>query len=126
MTDPIAPAAPTAPTAPVDSFPPPPPLPEAAIRTPSVTASVTPPRTRWAGIVWGVFFAAIAAVALWILSDATRRTSAVEWAFSLDGATGIAMGVLAIGVILLVAGLSGILRRAQRHWGEHGAARDDR
>jgi multisubunit Na+/H+ antiporter MnhG subunit len=79
--------------------------------------AVAPPRTRWAGIVWGAFFATVAALALWILPDESRRTSAVEWASSLDATTGVAMGVLAVGVVLLVAGLSGVLRRAQRRWG---------
>ncbi|KAA9111382.1 hypothetical protein [Microbacterium rhizomatis] len=76
--------------------------------------SIAPPRTRWAAIVWGTFFAAVAATGLWILPDAARRAAVGEWMLALTPTTGIAVAVLGVGVIVLVAGLSAVLPRAQR------------
>ena len=72
------------------------------------------PRTRWAAIIWGTAFGAIAAVALWITVSPDRRTALADWTVSLSPAAIAAYVVLAIGALALVAGLVGILRRAQR------------
>lgn len=71
------------------------------------------PRTRWAAIVWGLFFAATAAVALWILTSTDRRTAALDAIVSLDAPTAIAIALLAVGVLVLVGGLAALLRRLQ-------------
>lgn len=75
---------------------------------------VEAPRTRWAAVVWGLFFAAVAIGGLWLLSEPSRPSDAVEWAATLDAATGVAILILGLGVILLVAGAAGLLRRTQR------------
>lgn len=75
---------------------------------------VEAPRTRWAAVVWGLFFAAIAIGGLWLLSEPSRPSAAVEWAATLDAATGVAILILGLGVILLVGGVAGLLRREQR------------
>jgi hypothetical protein len=72
------------------------------------------PRTRWAGIVWGLVLAAVAAGGIWLASGEGRLDDLVRWTRDLSPATAIGFGVLAIGVLLLVAGLVGLLRRAQR------------
>jgi hypothetical protein len=89
--------------------------------TPVRVAELTPaetgveaPRTRWAAVVWGLFLAAVAIGGLWLLSEPSRPNTAVEWAATLDAATGVALLILGLGVILLVAGAAGLLRRTQR------------
>lgn len=86
-----------------------------------VAASATPPatdadgpRTRWAGIVWGLFFAAAALGGLWVVTDSSRRGSIVVWASALTPGAIVAYSLLALGVLILVAGLVGLLRRGQR------------
>ncbi|MGN6220030.1 MAG: hypothetical protein ACTHNQ_11040 [Microbacterium sp.] len=83
---------------------------------PVATASTIPsgPRTRWAGIVWGLALAAIASFALWLLTDVDRQAAATDWILSLTPAAAIAYSVLVIGAFALAAGLVGLVRRAQR------------
>lgn len=80
----------------------------------SASAAASGPRVRWAGIVWGLVLAAIAALALWFLTDATRQAAAMDWMLRLGPAATLAYAVLAVGALALVAGLVGIARRAQR------------
>lgn len=77
-------------------------------------ASVPRPRTRWAGIVWGLVLAAIAAIALSILTDSARLDAAIEWLLTVTPAAAIAYAVLVIGAFALIAGIVGLARRAQR------------
>ncbi|REJ07904.1 hypothetical protein DY023_02475 [Microbacterium bovistercoris] len=77
-------------------------------------AASTAPRTRWAAIVWGLFFAGLAFGGIWLLSDPQRRDSVTDWLAGLAPATIIAVSLLAVGVLVLVAGLAGLLRRLQR------------
>lgn len=91
--------------------------PAAPVRVAELTPAhpgVEAPRTRWAAVVWGLFFAAVAIGGLWLLSEPSRPSAAVEWAATLDAATGVAILILGLGVILLVAGAAGLLRRTQR------------
>lgn len=80
-----------------------------ATDSPALTA-----RIRWAGIVWGVFFTALSVAALWIVGSADRRDDVAQWYSQLTGPTVAGVAVLALGVVLLVAGLVGLLRRAQK------------
>lgn len=96
---------------------PPGPEPAPAVVPAAATATVVPPRTRWAAIVWGLFLAALAAVALWILADGDRRDAVTVWVAGMGTPTAVAVALLAIGVLLLVAGLAGLLRRTQRRRG---------
>lgn len=72
------------------------------------------PRTRWAAIVWGLVFAALASGALYVMLSPQHRFEFIEWATSLEPTTLALYGALAIGVIVLLFGLVGLLRRAQR------------
>jgi apolipoprotein N-acyltransferase len=92
-----APTAPTAPAAPAFH-----------------SDTLTPPRTRWAAIVWGLLFATVAAVSIWLIADDDRRAGISDWALSLTPVTISTLLILTIGVLLLVAGASALLRRAQR------------
>ncbi|WP_233279130.1 hypothetical protein [Microterricola pindariensis] len=72
------------------------------------------PRIRWAAIVWGLLFAAIAAGTLLTLLSPERRDAFAAWAVSLSPTTVTLYGLLAVGALVLVLGLVGLLRRAQR------------
>lgn len=76
--------------------------------------AVTPPRTRWAAIVWGLLFAVVAAMSLWFISDDDRRAGISDWALTLTPATISTLVILTIGVLMLVTGASALLRRVQR------------
>lgn len=78
------------------------------------TETVTPPRTRWAAIVWGLLFAAVAATSLWLIADDDRRSGIADWALTLTPVTISALMILAIGVLVLVTGASALLRTVQR------------
>ncbi|MDT0158314.1 hypothetical protein Q9R19_11810 [Microbacterium sp. ARD32] len=77
-------------------------------------ASAPPPRTRWAAIVWGLCFAAIAWFGIWMLSGADRRDCVTDWFATLNPGTITAFVLLAVGALVLITGLVGLLRRAQR------------
>ena len=77
-------------------------------------ASAMGPRVRWAGIVWGLVLAGIAAIALWILTDAGRQASVTAWLVAVTPAAAVAYAVLVVGGFALVAGIVGLARRAQR------------
>ena len=101
-----APTAWEAPTAPAQTA--------APERPAAATVDLTGPRIRWAGIVWGLVLAAIAAVALWILLDPARQAELTSWIVALNPATAIAIAVLLLGLFALITGIVGIARRAQR------------
>lgn len=77
-------------------------------------ASSHGPRTRWAAIVWGLVFAALASGALSVVLSPQHRLELIEWVTRLQPTTLALYGALAIGVIVLLFGLVGLLRRAQR------------
>ena len=85
--------------------------------------AVTPPRTRGAAIIWGALFAAVAASGLWLLADGDRRSAATDWALSLTPNMMSTLAILTVGVLLLVAGAVGLLRRAQRRMSARAAHR---
>ncbi len=80
----------------------------------AASVDLTGPRIRWAGIVWGLVLAAIAAAALWILLDPARQAVLTSWLVGLNPATAIAIAVLLLGMFALITGIVGIARRAQR------------
>lgn len=81
---------------------------------PATDTTLPRPRTRWAGIVWGLVLAAIAAAGVWLLTDPARQAVATAWMLSLTPAAAVAYAVLAVGAFALVAGIVGLARRAQR------------
>lgn len=88
-----------------------------------ISTAVPRPRTRWAAVVWGLFFLATAVTALWIIVDDDRREVAGSWIGGLNPWSAGAYLGLAIGVLLLVGGIAGLTRRAQReHSGRAGDA----
>lgn len=87
-----------------------------AARAEADTASAEPlrARTRWAGIVWGLVFAGLAAAGLWLTASDGRADDLAAWISGLDVATAVGYGLVAVGALVLVTGLVGLLRRAQR------------
>ncbi|MDJ1113446.1 hypothetical protein [Microbacterium dauci] len=84
-------------------------------------ADATPPtepqqraRVRWAGIVWGLVLLACAAGGLWLVSGSDALNALQDWLFELQVSAAIAYAILGIGAFVLVCGLIGLLRRAQR------------
>lgn len=82
--------------------------------TPTITEQTTSPRTRWAAIIWGLLFAAIAALALGQIADATRRETIADALLTLTPTTLVTIVLLSVGVLFLVGGTAGLIRRAQR------------
>jgi len=80
------------------------------------SASVEPaaPRVRGAAIIWGLLFAAIAFAGIWTLTDDDRRSAAADAITTLTPGTALALGLLALGVLVLVTGAVGLIRHAQR------------
>lgn len=79
----------------------------------TTTDTITAPRTRWAAIIWGVLFAGIAAGSLWLIADDDRRAGVTDWATTLTPATITTLAILGVGVLLMAAGATGLVRRAQ-------------
>lgn len=77
-------------------------------------ADLPRPRVRWAAIIWGVVFAAIAAVVLAIVIDPAARDAASAWWTTLSVGGLVLTSLLIVGGLLLVAGVAGIARRASR------------
>ncbi|MFT4233397.1 MAG: hypothetical protein QM607_00075 [Microbacterium sp.] len=75
------------------------------------------PRVRWAAIVWGVVFAAVAVAGLWFVLDPERYAAFTEavlaWALAADAVTIAVVVILVIGAAVLLAGLAAGLRRLQ-------------
>lgn len=92
----------------------------AALAGASAEASAPLPRTRWAAIVWGLCFAGLAWFGIWMLSGADRRDDVTDGLASLDPGTITAFVLLTVGVLVLITGLVGLIRRAQRHLGRQG------
>ncbi|MCT1479048.1 hypothetical protein [Microbacterium sp. p3-SID336] len=86
------------------------------------TESTTAPRTRWAAIIWGAVFAAIAGWALWLLADDGRRTALSDTVGTVTPATIVTVALLTAGGLLLVAGAAGLVRHAQRRHDATGQA----
>lgn len=90
--------------------------PDAAAHDAAASGAAAPagPVIRWAAVVWGLAFAAVAAVLLVVVTDIGRRQDLSSWLETLSPGTFALYAVLLVGALLLVAGLAGILRRATR------------
>lgn len=77
-------------------------------------APATEPRTRWAGIIWGVVIAAIAVVGIRTVIDDAARAATGDWWFGLTSVAGVAWFALAVGAIAVLCAAVGLIGRAQR------------
>lgn len=77
-------------------------------------STITAPRVRWASIVWGLVFAGVATAALWFLAGDDRRAALADGVSTLTPVTLLTIVLLTAGALLLVGGVAGLLRHAQR------------
>lgn len=80
----------------------------------SADAASQAPRTRWAAIVWGLVFVALAVAGIALTSDDTNFGGLLSWIAGLGAATAIGYGLLTVGILVLIVGVVGLLRRAQK------------
>ncbi|WP_060916326.1 hypothetical protein [Microbacterium oleivorans] len=81
---------------------------------PASPASPTGPRVRWAAIVWGLTFAAMAAAGYAFISSPATMRALTDTIAAADLASAIAVGLLLVGALLAIAGVAGRLRVGQR------------
>lgn len=81
--------------------------------TMTTTDAAGTPRTRWAAILWGAVLAAIAGGALWVMLSPDGPQRFTDWLVALTPLSVGAYAVVALGGLLLVAGIAGLARRAQ-------------
>lgn len=81
--------------------------------------SAPAPRTRWAAIIWGIVFAIVAWIGIVIVGSADRRADVADWFADLTTGTITAVSLLAAGILVLIAGLVGLIRRAQKRLDEN-------
>lgn len=77
----------------------------------------TTPRVRWAGIIWGLVFAAAGGFALWTLVAPERRAAFSNWVLTLDNGGWAVAAAFALGGLLLLLGLIQGLKAASRRAG---------
>lgn len=77
------------------------------------TTAAAPPRTRWAAIIWGTVFAAIAVSMIALLANRSGSDDVGDWILSLTPGAITAMLLLAAGGIVLICGAIGLIRRLQ-------------
>lgn len=82
--------------------------------TDTETDAAVGPRLRWAGIVWGSALGALGAGGLWLTAGPSRTAEIAAWAGEIEPGTAVGLGILIAGGLLLLTGLAGLLRRAQR------------
>jgi len=74
----------------------------------------TGPRTRWAAVVWGLTFAAIAAAGYAVTSSTRATATLIDTIADAKVGPAVAVGLLVLGGLVAVAGVAGLLRAAQR------------
>ncbi len=79
------------------------------------------PRIRWAGVVWGLVFAAAAAVGAALTWTPRALDDLATIVPQLNGPTLVAGALLVLGALALISGLVGLLRHAQNASARHRA-----
>lgn len=76
--------------------------------------AVERPTVRWGALVWGLLFGLTAAVTLWILVDPGRRDAIDDWFLTLNPLAATLYALVAVGAIVVLFGLVGLIRRGER------------
>ncbi|GAA1825600.1 hypothetical protein [Agromyces salentinus] len=118
-TGPTAAAAPDAPAWPFGATPASSPQARpAASASPPATAvhaaSAARPTVRWGALVWALLYGTIAGVTLWIIVDPARREATAAWFADLNPLAAGLYAVIAVGVVVALFGIVGLLRRGER------------
>ncbi|WP_404431493.1 hypothetical protein LG299_14605 [Microbacterium lacus] len=79
-------------------------------------SSIPEPRVRWAGVAWGLVFAALAGVGLWVVTTASVREAIRTWILEFDPDTVapgaiVAAAIIVVGLVLLIVGAVALVRR---------------
>lgn len=92
-----------------------PPAPSVTVAPVAASAELPPPRTRWAGILWGLVFLVLSVLGLFAVLDDGVREAAAQWWLTLTPVSLVAYAALAIGAIIIVCAAIGLIGRAQRN-----------
>ncbi len=84
-----------------------------ALTSPLQAPTSQRPRIRWAGIVWGVVFAALALAGMSLTSQPGSLDDFAGRLLTTSVGAVIGYGLLAVGALVLIIGLVGLLRHAQ-------------
>jgi len=80
----------------------------------SAAASAHPrPTVRWGALVWSLLFGALAGTALWLMLDPDRLDATGEWLATLSPLAAALYALVALGVILALFGIVGLIRRGE-------------
>lgn len=90
------------------------PEPPAAIPVPAQATSPERPTIRWGALVWSLLFGATAGFTLWVLVEPARRLAVGEWFLTLNPLAGALYGLVAVGIVLALFGIVGLIRRGER------------
>jgi hypothetical protein len=71
------------------------------------------PTVRWGALVWSLLFGALAGTALWLMLDADRREATGDWLATLSPLAAGLYAVVALGIILALFGIVGLIRRGE-------------
>lgn len=85
-----------------------------ASRAPASTTPPARPTVRWGALVWALIFGGTAALTLWILVDPARRLAADAWIAGLNPLAAWLSALIAVGVIVALFGVVGLIRRGER------------
>jgi len=90
------------------------PAPEPAAETDAPSAPLEGPTIRWGALVWALLFGAIAAVTLWLLVSPERRDAVAGWIGSVHPLVVVMYAVIALGTVIALFGIVGLIRRGER------------
>jgi hypothetical protein len=76
--------------------------------------TVERPTIRWGALVWSLLFGAAAGFILWVLVDPARRLAVGDWLATLNPLAAGLYALVAVGVILALFGIVGLIRRGER------------
>lgn len=86
----------------------------ASVGSTGVAASAYPrPTVRWGALVWSLLFGALAVTALWLMLEPDRREAAGDWLTTLSPLAAALYAVVALGVIVALFGIVGLIRRGE-------------
>src|SRR5215207_4301310 len=80
----------------------------------TAAASAHPrPTVRWGALVWSLLFGALAGTALWLMLDPDRIDATGAWLATLSPLTAALYALVALGVVLALFGIVGLIRRGE-------------
>lgn len=89
-------------------------------------APIEGPTIRWGALVWALLFLAIAGTTMWLLVSPERRDAVGDWLGSVHPLVLVLSGVIAVGVVIALFGIVGLIRRGERARRGHQAAGSSR